>query len=40
MKMTLHKILSELKTLDKRIEKAIKELDPVTVMRGSKLVSS
>lgn len=40
MKMTLHKILSELKTLDKRIEKAIMSMDPISVMRGSKIVNS
>lgn len=38
--MTLHKILSELKTLDKRIEKGISELDLISIMRGSKIVNS
>ena len=40
MKMTLHRILSELKTLDKRIESGILEMDPVAVMKGSKLVTT
>lgn len=38
--MTLHRILSELKTLDKRIESGILEMDPVAVMKGSKLVTT
>lgn len=39
-KLTLHRVLSELKTIDDRINKAINGLDVIAVLRGSRVYTN